>query len=191
VLYGLRRGIDIALPIDDELVLSVCREACCIRAPCGDHVGLSVWRTSVFGGEEHRIDAELLDGVGGNRKPNIGLLRLVYKVSRADTVEREVIVIEAAAGEADAALIASACIHRARCQSRQRGPVSSIERQIPHLFELCTGPECVRRLVQLRGQAGSIQLLRNAAYRERDIERPCVTHGLLKVVEDSRLETGR
>jgi hypothetical protein len=39
----------------------------------------------------------------------------------------------------------------------------------------------------LRGQAGSIQLLRNAAYRERDIERPCVTHGLLKVVEDSRL----
>ena len=105
-----------------------------IRAGLGGDIDLSAGRASALGGEEHRVDMEFLNGVGGNRKADEALLRLIDDIGCVDAVVGEVVVVQATAAEADAALVASARVDGAGSQRRQGRPVSAVQWQILHLF---------------------------------------------------------
>ena len=78
------------------------------------------------------------------------LLRLIDDVGGVDAVISKVVVVEPAAGEADAALVASAGVDRAGSQRRQGRPVSAVQRQLLHLFGLSARAQRVGGLVELR-----------------------------------------
>ena len=128
-----------------------------VRAGLRGYVHLAAGGAAIFGGKEHGVDAELFDGVGRNRKPDEGLLRLVDDVGRVDAVIGKVVVIQPTAGKANAALVAAAGIDRARHQRRQRRPVPAVQRQLLDLFGLGAGAQHVARLVQLRVSPGDIR----------------------------------
>ena len=153
-----------------------------------DHGDLAAGGAPVFGGEEHGVDTKFLDGVDRDGEANEGLLGLIDDVGGVDAVVGKVIVVEAAAGEADAALVAAAGIDSAGNQRCEGGPVSAVQRQVSGLPRLDASAERGGGLIHLRGLGGDIHLLGDARDLESDVEGPCVPHGLLKSIDGDRLK---
>src|SRR5271157_3789898 len=65
-----------------------------VRAGDGGHSQLSAGGgAAVFGGVQHRLDAELLNGIGGNGQPNVGLLHLVDDVGVVHAIQGDGVVV--------------------------------------------------------------------------------------------------
>src|ERR1700733_11088724 len=117
---------------------------------------------SVVRGKEHRLNMEFFNRVRGDSNADKGLLCLVDDVRCVDAVKNKVVVVEAAAREAYAALVAAPRVNSPRYQRSQSRPVSAVQREILNLFGLRPAAKCIRRLVQLRSLAGDIDLLTRA-----------------------------
>src|ERR1700733_6560315 len=161
-----------------------------VRARARDDGDLSTGCAAVLGGEQHRVDAELFDRRRRNSEPHEGLLRLVHDIGRVDAIISEVVVIEAAAREADATLVAASGIDRAGSQSSECGPVPSIQRKLLGLLLLDARTKGGRGLVKLRSHIGDLDVLRHTGNREYSIQRTCVADGFLYGFEISLLKSG-
>ena len=81
---------------------------------------LAAGGAALFRGEEHGVNAELLDGIRGDGETNERLLCLVDDIGGVDAVVGEVVIVQTSAGKADGALIAAANINRTRYECRKR-----------------------------------------------------------------------
>src|ERR1700678_3172074 len=133
-----------------------------IRPRLRSHGDLRTGCASVVSGKEHGLDMEFFNRVRGDGNPDKGLLCLVDDVRRVNAVKDKVVVVQAAAREAYAALVAAAGVNRSRHKRSQSRPVSSVQREILDLFGLRPAAERIRRLVQLRSLARDIDLLTRA-----------------------------
>jgi hypothetical protein len=78
------------------------------------------------------------------------LLRLVHDVGCIDAVVSEIVIVESAAPEAEAALVASPCIDGTQNECDEGRPISPIQGQLFDLFRFDRSPESSRGLVKLR-----------------------------------------
>src|SRR5262249_49804551 len=89
-----------------------------------------------FGGKQSGIRLELRNRRGGNREANLAFLWLVGNATRVHSVQCEIVVIAAVAGETNASLVGGTGIDSPPNQGEHTGPIRAIQGELVDLLAL-------------------------------------------------------
>ena len=104
-----------------------------------DHVDLTTGLRAILRIVQGTVDAILFDGVLRDLQTGLRFLRLLLNAAGVNTIERKIVIVTGAPGEADRSLIATAIILRERSKQRKTGPISTIVGKIRDLFRVDYG----------------------------------------------------